>query len=110
MGRGLVATGALLLAVTVSLWVAEAAGWLPTTFDDRISRLTLHGALACLAGGLALRLLSPVRSQLARGRCRTCGRPTERGHPYCLDHMQESVNAWRDASREGMLRKPRARG
>ena len=110
MGRGLLALGALLLTLTVSLWVADAVGWMSVAADNRISGLTLRGAIVCLVGGFALRLLSPVRSQFGRSRCRTCGRATERGHLYCLDHMQESVNAWRDATREGMLRKPRTRG
>ena len=109
MGRGLITLGTVLLAVTVGLWVADAVGWIPSATDDHLSSLTAKGALALLAGGLILRLTSPVRSQWGQNRCATCGRPTARGHRYCLDHLQASVNAWRDQTRDGMLHKPKPR-
>jgi len=107
MGRGLVTTGMVLLALTVGLWVSDAVGWIDTSLDDHAAPVTLKAGLALLAVGLILRLLSPVRQQLGRSRCATCGRPTPRGHLYCLDHLQASVNAWRDQTRDGLLRRPK---
>lgn len=105
MGRGLITSGAALLAATVAFWVSDALGWIASSIDDQISPLTLKAGLAFLAAGVILRLLSPVRTQLGRTRCATCGRPTARGHVYCLDHLQASVNAWRDQTRDGLLRR-----
>ena len=96
MGRGLFTLGSILILLTIGLWVAGVVDWLPSDMVDRWSALSLKGGLITLAAGAVLRLVSPVRRQVTRGRCAVCGCAIERGHVYCLDHLQETVNAYRD--------------
>ena len=103
MGRRLLGLGVMLIAVTVALWVAETAAWIPASTDDRWSGLTLKAALIALGVGVVFRVLTPLAGMLPKGRCTVCGCSTERGHRYCLDHLQATVNATRDESRD---RKP----
>jgi hypothetical protein len=107
MGRRLLGLGVTLIAVTVALWVAETASWIPASTDDRWSGLTLKAGLIALAASLAFRVLTPLAGLVPKGRCATCGRPTERGHTYCLDHLQATVNATRDESHHRTMSRPR---
>ena len=109
MGRRLLGLGVMLIVVTVALWVAEVAAWIPASTDDRWSGLTMKAALIALGAGLAFRILAPLAGLLPKGRCTVCGHPTERGHPYCLDHLQETVNATRDQDRNRAFPHPRPR-
>ena len=108
MGRRLRWLGSLLILVTVALWIAGAAAMIPESTDDHWSGLTLKAGMLALAGALVLRLLTPVANVMRNGRCAVCGRPTERGHTYCLDHLQETVNAYRDLSRNRVPPRPKA--
>jgi len=94
MSRRLFLLGCLLLLATVALWVSDVLGFVPTSTD-----LTLKAGIVALAAALLLRLLTPVSGLITQGRCRVCGTRTERGHTYCLDHLQETVNATRDRAR-----------
>jgi hypothetical protein len=98
----------MLILATVALWVAETADWIQVSTDDRWSGLTLKGGLIAMAGALLLRVLTPILSSLRRERCTICGHPTERGHTYCLDHLQETVNATRDRARSRSIPRPGA--
>ena len=98
MERRLLGIGSIAILLTVVLWVGDAAAWIPRSTDDRFSGLTLKVGIIALAAGLLLRLLAPVASLRQKGRCAVCGQMTERGHVYCLDHLQETVNATRDLS------------
>ena len=104
MGRGLMSSGAVLLLATLALWIADAVGSLSPEHDASWSSWTLKGGAALLAAGALLWILSPVRHQLGRGRCQVCGHAVERGHVYCRDHLQETVNAYRDRAHDKMLR------
>ena len=108
MGRRLLGLGVLLIVVTLALWVAEVAAWIPGSTDDRWSGLTLKAGGVALGAGLVLRVLTPVAGMLPKGRCSICGRSTERGHTYCLDHLQATVNATRDESRQRTLSRPKS--
>ena len=105
MGRGLLTLGSILLLLTIGLWIAGVAEWLPADIDDHWSALSLKAGLVVLAAGLLLRLVSPVRRQVSRGRCAVCGRGIDRGQVYCLDHLQETVNTYRDRTHESLSRK-----
>jgi predicted nucleic acid-binding Zn ribbon protein len=63
-----------------------------------------------VAASLVLRVVAPVTKHLAKGRCSVCGVPVERGSIYCMDHLQQTVNAYRDRSREATLPQPKPRG
>lgn len=107
MGRRLQWLGALLILATVALWVADSVDWIGVSTDDRWSGLTLKAGLTALAAALLLRLLAPVTTMIGAGRCTVCGRSTERGHTYCLDHLQETVNAARDQARSQPISRPK---
>jgi hypothetical protein len=96
MDRRFFLLGSLLMLATLALWVSDAAGWIPATADDHWSRLTLQAGMIALAAALLLRLVSKITGWMGQGRCRVCGNRTERGHMFCLDHLQETVNATRD--------------
>lgn len=106
MSRSFLTVGSLLILATVSLWVADAASWIPGSTDDHWSGLTLKMGVIALGVALLLRLAAPITSRSGRGRCMECGRPTERGHAYCLDHLQETVNAYRDRTHDHTLPRP----
>ncbi len=109
MGRRLMGLGVMLIVVTVALWVAEVAAWIPASTDDRWSGLTLKAGLVGLGAGLIFRILAPVAGMVPRGRCTICGRATEREHTYCLDHLKATVNAARDQSRNQTTSRPKTR-
>ena len=100
MSRRLLTIGSIFLLATAALWVAGATDGMDGATADRWSDITLNAGLITLAAGLLSRLLSPLLKALGRGRCAVCGNHTERGHSYCLDHLQETVNAARDQARD----------
>ena len=108
MGRSLRWLGSILILATVALWVAGAADVIPESTDDHWSGLTLKAGLIAIAGALLLRLLTPLANLTRKGRCAVCGRSTPRRHTYCLDHLQETVNAYRDLSRNRVSPRPKS--
>jgi hypothetical protein len=109
MGRNLNWLGSMLLLLTVLFWIADAADLIPGSTDDQWSGLTLRAGVIALALALLLRLFAPVANRIRSGRCTVCGHPTARGHMYCLDHLQETVNAGRDQARGRTIASPKAR-
>ena len=108
MGRRLLGLGLMLIVVTVGLWIAEVVAWIPASTDDRWSGLTLKAGLMALGAGLLFRVLTPLAGLVPKARCTVCGRGTERGHTYCLDHLQATVNATRDESRNRPSPRPKS--
>jgi predicted nucleic acid-binding Zn ribbon protein len=104
MGRGLATFGSVLLLLTLALWIGDAVGALPAADVASWSGITLKAGAALLAAGLLLRVVSPVRHKLVHGRCAVCGHPVERGHTYCRDHLQATVNTYRDQTRDHLMR------
>jgi hypothetical protein len=107
MVRRLQWLGGMLILATIGLWVAETLDWIQSSTDDRWWGLTLKAGLIALAGALLLRLLAPIAGAFGGARCTVCDRPTERGHIYCLDHLQETVNAGRDQARNRTISRPK---
>ena len=108
MGRRLQGLGVFLIVATVGLWVAEVAGWIPRSTDDLWWGLTLKGAVIALGAGTLLRVVSPITGRMSsNGRCVVCGRSTERGHAYCLDHLRQTVDSMRDHAHEQEIRRSR---
>jgi hypothetical protein len=99
MGRTLRFLGLALLAGAVWSSLAEAMGWITPALASEWGGLVLKSGLLCLAAGVLLRALSPVGRELRRGRCVRCGAPIERGQTYCIDHLVETVNEYRDRAR-----------
>jgi predicted nucleic acid-binding Zn ribbon protein len=107
MARRLFWLGVLLILATIALWVADTANLIQGSTDDRFWGLTLKAGVISLGLALLFRLLSPVQAMIQSGHCTVCGRPTERGHTYCLDHLQETVNRTRDQSRSQPIARPK---
>jgi predicted nucleic acid-binding Zn ribbon protein len=96
MGRSFFSLGAFLLVATVFLWIAGPAGWMSEHAADASSAISLKAGIVLILASLVLRMMSPVAKQITKSHCAACGRPVARGHIYCLDHLQETVNQTRD--------------
>lgn len=104
MGKTLFHLGFVVLAGAVWLFLGGQVGWLDPATSDRWGPFALKASLGCLAGGLVLRVVSPMERRFRGSRCARCGLPTEPGHLYCHDHMKKAMDELRDQTREGMLR------
>jgi hypothetical protein len=99
MGRSLRIVGLVLLAGLVWLLLADSVGWIPRGSADAWVRPLVGSAAALLGLGVVLALLEPLVRSLGQGRCCRCGSRIERGQTYCPDHLQQSVNEYRDRLR-----------
>ncbi len=99
--------GALTLAATAWLFLADAFGWIGSTGAQPWVGLGLQASVGLLAVGLLLTLV-PLDRLLHRSRCARCGAEIERGQIYCRDHLRSTLNQYRDQTRDGLL-PPRAR-
>lgn len=106
MGRLLRYLGLVLLAATAVLLIADVLGWIASGTADRWIRHSARAGIASLGAGVLLGILRPVGRTLRRGRCARCGATIERGQTYCMDHLQEAVNAYRDQARQARLKRP----
>lgn len=102
MGRTLRYLGLLLIAGSVWLYLSEAMGWISPGLAAEWGGFGLRAGALCVVGGLLSALLAPVGRELRRGRCVRCGAPIERGQTYCMDHLRQTVNEFRDRTREQM--------
>lgn len=103
-------SGFVVLALSVWLAIAGAVGWISDEFAGRFTPLGFKVALVLLASSVLLAILIPIRRAIRSGHCVRCGVPTERGQAYCLDHMREALNEYRDQTRPGLLDRPKRRG
>ena len=98
MGATLRYIGVAVFAGLAWLLLAEAVGWIPEgSFDRWIRPLAGIGA-AAFGAGLLLGVLFPVARRIRRGKCVRCGTRIERGQVYCMDHLQATVNEYREDS------------
>ena len=88
--------GIALLVAAVWGLLAGAAGWMGDELSGSLARHAALGGFACLGAGLIAGFLAKMRPPPGRGRCRSCGAPTERGQIFCLDHLLETVGEYRD--------------
>lgn len=109
MGRSFLSLGAFLLVATVALWIAGAADWMPEHAADAASAISMKAGLVLIAASFVFRMMSPVARRMRKSHCAACGRPVEKGHLYCLDHLQETVHATRDKTHHSS-RTPMRRG
>jgi hypothetical protein len=79
-------------------------GWIHEGTASRWGALALKYGGLCFAAGMLLALLAPIGREFRRGRCVRCGSAIERGQTYCMDHLQEAVNEYRDRTRGEMSR------
>jgi len=95
MGYFLRCLGLGIWIATVGLALAQLAGMIPARADVWLWR-GAWGGTAVLGLGLLAGALSPVSRELRRRRCVRCGARIERTQTYCLDHLQQTVNEYRD--------------
>ena len=103
MGRSLRSIGVILIAASVWSYLAEAMGWVSSGLAAEWGGFGLKAGVLCLAGGILAAILAPVGRELRRGRCVRCGAAIERGQTYCMDHLKETLNEFRDRTRERMV-------
>lgn len=103
MGRKLRFLGIALLVAAVWALLAGAGGFMAEEAASSLGRHAALGGLACLGAGLVGGLFGKMRPPPGRGRCRSCGAPTERGQIYCLDHLLKTVGAYRDQASAGRM-------
>ncbi len=110
MGRTLRYLGMVILAATAWLLLADAVGWIPDgTADPWTSKGVVLG-LACLVAGTLLRLVAPISREMRRDHCIHCGAPTERGHPFCRDHLKAALEDARDQTRKSLEARRQSKG
>jgi hypothetical protein len=84
--------------------VAGEAAWIPAALvREWLGTLWKAGVIA-LGAGVLLAILSPIGREIRRGHCVRCGATIAKGQTYCLDHLQETVNEFRDRTRGGTTR------
>ena len=104
MARTLRYLGLFALAATACILLAGELAWLERELVDAGVRIAGPAGVLCLLAGILLAALSPVSRAMRGGRCFRCGVPIERGQTYCHDHLQETVNEYRDRNRASSYR------
>ena len=99
MGHVLRRLGLGIWIATTWLALAQLAGVIPSgTADEWLWRGVWAGT-AMLGLGLLAGIFAPVSRELRRGHCIRCGARIERTQTYCHDHLQQTVNEYRDRQR-----------
>jgi hypothetical protein len=96
MGHVLRRLGLGIWIATIWLALAQLAGMIPAGTADVWLWRGVWAGTGTLGLGLLGGLLSPVSRELRRGRCIRCGARIERTQTYCRDHLQQTVNEYRD--------------
>lgn len=99
MGHLLRRLGLGIWIATIGIALAQLAGVTPAGHVDVWLWRGAWAGTAILGLGLLAAILSPVSRELRRGHCVRCGTRVERGQTYCRDHLQQTVNEYRDRQR-----------
>ncbi len=99
MARLLLRVGGLLIVAAV----LYTAGWelFSAGPDKALVRTLLAAGALCMSGGLVLRIAGRTAAGIAGRSCPRCGRRVARGRVYCDEHLQETINEYRDRQRDG---------
>jgi len=85
---GLLIVGALLYLVIWDIFLGGA--------DNALARRLLLAGGASLAGGVVARMAGRATAGILGRSCPRCGRRVARGRVYCDEHLQETINEYRD--------------
>jgi hypothetical protein len=97
MGRVLVRLGGLLIVAAV---VYLTAGRLITGRENsRVFRALAGAGVICLGAGAVLWIAGRGMATIVSQSCPRCGRRVGRGRVYCDDHLQDTINEYRDQER-----------
>jgi len=97
MSRALVRLGGLLLVASV-VYLAAAQIVFGSTDRDLFRKFAGAGVV-CLALGFLLAVASRAWATIIGRSCPRCGRRVARGRVYCDEHLQDTINEYRDAQR-----------
>ena len=98
MARALLRLGGLL---TVASVVYLAAAQILTGEPDKVMFRNIAAAgIVCIALGLALSMAGRGMATIIGHSCPRCGRRVMRGRVYCEEHLQETINEYRDQQRD----------
>jgi hypothetical protein len=99
MGRLLLRLAGLVVVGTIVYTaVAEIAFEGP---DKRIVNTLLAAAVLAAAAGIVMRVAGRATAAVVARACPRCGRRVARGRVYCDEHLQETINEYRDRERSG---------
>lgn len=98
MARLLFRLGGLLIVGAILYAVLGASQAVDT--NDALVRTLLVAGGACFAGGIAARIAGRAAAGIAGRACPRCGRRVRPGRVYCDEHLQETINEYRDRQRD----------
>ena len=98
MGRLLLRLGGLLLVGGVAYAVLGETVLGRT--DHTVVRALLAAGVVSLAAGWIARAAGRATAGLIGRSCPRCGRRVKPGRVYCDEHLQETINEYRDNQRE----------
>jgi len=97
MARALLRLGGLLIVASV-VYLA-AAQVLTGAVDGKLFWIIAVSGLVCVAVGLVLSLAGRGMAAMVGRSCPRCGRRVAPGRVYCEEHLQETINEYRDQQR-----------
>ena len=68
--------------------------------DNRLAQTIIIAGGVCLGSGILARLAGRATASLVSRGCPRCGRRVARGRVYCDEHLQETINEYRDRNRD----------
>ena len=99
MGRLLLRLGGLLIVGAVMYALLGVAAFGGT--NNALVRTLLAAGGICLAAGIIARVVGRATAGIVGRACPRCGRRVKRGRVYCDEHLQETINEYRDRHRDG---------
>ena len=97
MGRMLVRLGGLLIVVAVVY--LPASRLIAGKENPKVFRIVAGAGLICMVVGAALWIAGRGMATIVSQSCPRCGRRVGRGRVYCEDHLQDTINEYRDQQR-----------
>jgi len=97
MARALLRLGGLLIVASV-VYLA-AAQVLTGAVDAKLFSIISVSGLVCVGTGFALSLAGRGMAAMVSRSCPRCGRRVAPGRVYCDEHLQETINEYRDQQR-----------
>lgn len=97
MGRALIRLGGLLVVAAV-VYLA-AAQVVAGRADTILFRNIAAAGGVCVVLGFVLTTTGRGMAAIVGRSCPRCGRQVARGRVYCDDHLQETINEYRDQNR-----------
>lgn len=97
MGRLLVRIGGLL--IVAAFVYLPASRLLAGEENSRVFRGLAGSGLVCMVVGAALWIAGRGMATIVSRSCPRCGRRVGRGRVYCEEHLQDTINEYRDQER-----------